>query len=110
VDGGARVPAGEVRGRRRGVRRRHHGDQGDQDDAFRRRAAHVPRVRAGHAPRRVLRGEVGAGPGVAAAGGWRGRRHGGADGVHHRHETPAPSSRRAKELIEHLKVTTGGTN
>ncbi|TKW13370.1 hypothetical protein SEVIR_5G096301v4 [Setaria viridis] len=37
-----RVPAGEVPGRRRGVRRRHHGEQGDQDDALRRRPEYVP--------------------------------------------------------------------
>nr|BAJ95348.1 predicted protein [Hordeum vulgare subsp. vulgare] len=104
VDGGAGVPAGEVPGGRRGARSGHHGEQGDQDDAFRRGPQDVPGVHAGHAPRRVLRGENGEGAGVAVCSGGGEGGHGRDARFHHRDEAPAPCAHPLQKLtISHTE-------
>uniref|UniRef100_R7W7N0 Cytochrome P450 89A2 n=1 Tax=Aegilops tauschii TaxID=37682 RepID=R7W7N0_AEGTA len=57
-----------------------------------------PGVHAGHAPRRVLRGENGEGAGVAAGSGGGEGGHGGDARFPHRDEAPAPCAHRLQKL------------
>ncbi|KAI6694713.1 hypothetical protein NL676_022423 [Syzygium grande] len=83
---------------------RHHGEQGDKDDAFRGGEEDLSRIRACHAALGVLRGELGVAVPVEVSGG-RGGGPVGKAGVHHSDENPFESSDKSTEF-GHLNLGT----